>query len=78
MTTPAERLATYEDLCQVPDTKVAQIIHGHWLVDPGLRTLEVFSLRDTCWQLECAFNSEDRVCAPPFQAVTFNLGGLWP
>ncbi len=186
MSIPAERFATYEDLCQVPDTMVAQIIHGQlivmprpapkhalassslgdelvgpyqkgrddgpggwwildepelhldwhilvpdlagwrrerlptlpdeaffalppdwvcevlspatgqldrvdklplyaefgvshaWLVDPDLRTLEVFALHDTRWQLECAFKAEDKVCAPPFQAITFNLGGLWP
>jgi Uma2 family endonuclease len=185
MSIPAERFATYEDLCQVPDTMLAQIIHGQlivmprpapkhalassslggslyppmangsggpggwwilfepelhlgrhilvpdlagwrrqrmttlpdtafftlppdwvcevlspstgqmdrvdklpiyaefrvghaWLVDPDVRTLEVFELQGDRWQLECAFKAEDEVCAPPFQAVAFNLGGLWP
>ena len=34
MSIPAERFATYEDLCQVPDHMVAQIIHGQLIVMP--------------------------------------------
>jgi hypothetical protein len=34
MSIPAERFATYEDLCQVPDTKIAKIIHGQLIVSP--------------------------------------------
>jgi Uma2 family endonuclease len=184
MSTPAERFATYEDLCQVPDHLVAQIIHGHlitlprpaprharassalggslfppmdsgsggpggwwildepemhlgsdilvpdlagwrrermpmlpdtayftlapdwicevlspstaqmdrvdklpiyarsevghaWVVDPEAQTLEVFALREGYWLLEAAFKANDEVCAPPFEAVRFGLGGLW-
>jgi Uma2 family endonuclease len=185
MSTPAERFATYEDLCQVPDHQRAQIIHGQlivlprpapkharapsimggklipsydegssgpggwwildepelhldrhilvpdlagwrrerlpslpetaffelapdwicevlspatartdridklpiyashgvahaWLVDPELRSLEVFALRDGHWQLETACKDADEVCAPPFEALRFGLAGLWP
>lgn len=186
MSTPVERFATYEDLCQVPDHKLAQIIHGQlivlprpapkharassflggtifpkmdtgalegpggwwilfepelhlgrdilvsdlagwrrermpalpemayfelppdwvcevlspatarldridklpiysshnvghaWLVDPDLRTLEVFALHEGHWRLECAYKDADEVCAPPFEAVRFSLAGLWP
>lgn len=185
MSTPAERFATYEDLCQVPDHQLAQIIHGQlivlprpapkharaasimggklipsydegdsgpggwwildapelhldrhilvpdlagwrrermpalpetaffelapdwicevlspstarmdridklpiyaghgvghaWLVDPDLRSLEVFALRDGHWQLESAYKDADEVCAPPFEALRFGLAGLWP
>ena len=184
MSTPAERFATYEDLCQVPDHLVAQIIHGQlitlprpaprharassalggslfppmdsgsggpggwwildepemhlgsdilvpdlagwrrermpmlpdtayftlapdwicevlspstaqmdrvdklpiyarsevghaWVVDPEAQTLEVFALREGHWLLEAAFKANDEVCAPPFEAVRFGLGGLW-
>jgi len=185
MSIPAERFATYEDLCQVPDHKIAQIIHGQlivmprpapkhalassslgeellgpfhkgrdngpggwwildepelhlglhilvpdlagwrrermpslpeaaffslapdwvcevlspstaqldrvdklpiyaahgvghaWLVDPEARTLEAFALREGRWRLESAFKAADEVCAPPFEAVRFGLGGLW-
>ena len=185
MSTPAERFATYEDLCQVPDHLVAQIIHGQlvtlprpaprharassimggklippydegnngpggwwildepelhlgpnilvpdlagwrrehmptlpetayfslqpdwicevlspstaqmdrvdklpiyaehgvehvWLVDPDAQTLEIFALHQGHWRLECAFKAAEEVCAPPFEAVRFGLGGLWP
>lgn len=184
MSTPAERFATYEDLCQVPDHLVAQIIHGQlitlprpaprharassalggslfppmdsgsggpggwwildepemhlgsdilvpdlagwrrermpmlpdtayftlapdwicevlspstaqmdrvdklpiyarsevghaWVVDPEAQTLEVFALREGHWLLEAAFKANDEICAPPFEAVRFGLGGLW-
>ncbi len=33
MTRPAQRNATYEDLCQVPDHLIAQIIRGHTYED---------------------------------------------
>ena len=49
-----------------------------WLVDPEMQTLEVFALDHGRWRLECAFKSNDDVCAPPFQAISFSLGGLWP
>ncbi len=34
MSRPAERTATYEDLCQVPDHLLAQIIHGQLITLP--------------------------------------------
>ncbi len=34
MSTPADRYATYEDLCRVPDHLVAQIIHGRLVTLP--------------------------------------------
>ena len=34
MSTSAERIATYEDLCKVPDHLVAQIIHGQLITLP--------------------------------------------
>jgi hypothetical protein len=185
MSTPAERFATYEDLCQVPDHKLAQIIHDQlivlprpapkhalaasslgeellgpyqkgrrggpggwwildepelhlgphilvpglggwrrsrlprlpdeaffslppdwvceilspstaridridklplyaahgigyaWIIDPELQSLEVFVLNQGRWQLDAVFKGEDEVCAAPFDAVPFNLGGLW-
>jgi Uma2 family endonuclease len=185
MSSPAERFATYEDLCQVPDHLVAQIIHGQlitlprpaprharassiiggklvptydegnngpggwwildepelhlgrdilvpdlagwkrermpslpdiayfelapdwvcevlspstarmdradklplyaangvqhvWLVDPDAQTLEVFALDAGHWRLESVYKTADEVCAPPFDALQFNLAALWP
>lgn len=48
-----------------------------WLVDPLARTLEVFGLDGARWRLEAAFADEDRVAAPPFEAVELELGALW-
>lgn len=48
-----------------------------WLADPIAQTLEVFVLHEGRWRLECAFKAREEVCAPPFEAVRFNLGALW-
>jgi Uma2 family endonuclease len=51
---------------------------GHvWLVDPEAKTLEIFSLNAGHWQLERVWQGEDTVCAPPFEALSFNLGSMW-
>lgn len=77
-------------VCEVLSPSTAQIdrvdklpiyaAHGvahAWLVDPQVQTLEVFALHDGRWLLEAAFKAADEVCAPPFAAVRFSLGGLW-
>lgn len=54
----------------------AQVQHV-WLVDPTLRTLEVFENRDGKWLMLAAFKNDDRVSIAPFEAITFGLGALW-
>lgn len=49
-----------------------------WHLDPRSRTLEVFALQGKNWLLTHTFVDEDEVCAPPFEALTFKLGLLWP
>jgi Uma2 family endonuclease len=49
-----------------------------WLVDPDAQILEVFALREGHWVLDCAYKAAEQVTAPPFEAVSFNLGVLWP
>lgn len=50
-----------------------------WHVDPRARTLEVFRLSETNdWLPTHTFVDEEEVSAPPFAAITFNLGLLWP
>jgi Uma2 family endonuclease len=52
---------------------------GHcWYVDPLARTLEVFQLTGTKWQIAATFKDADPVTAPPFEAHTFALDTLWP
>jgi len=48
-----------------------------WLVDPDLRTLEVFENSDGKWLLLTALENDADVCQLPFDAITFGLGGLW-
>lgn len=51
---------------------------GHaWYVDPIARTLEVFALVGDKWLLAATFKDDDAVTAPPFEAHTFALDGLW-
>lgn len=51
---------------------------GHvWLVDPDLRTLEVFENTGGRWLLLRVYEEGEEVSAPPFDAIAFNLGVLW-
>lgn len=49
-----------------------------WFVDPRAKSLEVFARRDKDWLLTHTFFDDDDVSAPPFNAITFKLGLLWP
>jgi len=49
-----------------------------WLVDPDLKTLEVYALDEQArWALVAALKDDDPVSQPPFDAITFDLGSLW-
>jgi len=49
-----------------------------WLVDPDLKTLEVYALDEQArWALGAALKDDDPVSQPPFDAITFDLGSLW-
>ena len=49
-----------------------------WLVDPTDRTLEAFELRDGQWVLIGSAKNDEPVSIPPFDAIAFSLGDLWP
>ena len=49
-----------------------------WFVDPEARTLEAFELRDGQWVLLETLKENDAVSLPPFDAISFSLGDLWP
>jgi Uma2 family endonuclease len=49
-----------------------------WHVDPVAQTLEVFRLQKQDWLLTHTFVGGEEVCAPPFDAITFELKLLWP
>jgi len=49
-----------------------------WLVDPDLKTLEVYELNaDNHWTLIATLKDDDPVSQPPFDAIEFSLGALW-
>ena len=48
-----------------------------WLIDPVVRTLEVYQLRDSRWTLMVTLKDDDSVKIAPFDAIEFSLGGLW-
>ena len=49
-----------------------------WLVDPTDRALEAFELHNGQWLLIASAKDDEAVSIRPFEAITFNLGDLWP
>jgi Uma2 family endonuclease len=49
-----------------------------WIVDPEARTLEAFALTGGKWLLLATLDGEATVSQPPFDAIGFPLGELWP
>lgn len=48
-----------------------------WLVDPALRTLEVYRLQGRDWLRVAVFGDEARARAEPFDAIEIELAALW-
>ncbi|HLA35311.1 MAG TPA: Uma2 family endonuclease [Rhodocyclaceae bacterium] len=48
-----------------------------WLVDPELRTLEVFENMSGKWLLLAVLENDNAVSQAPFDAITFDLSDLW-
>lgn len=49
-----------------------------WLIDPRLQILEAFELGEGRWVKIGAWNSDDILRAPPFEAISISLADLWP
>jgi len=49
-----------------------------WLVDPDLKTLETYALEGGRWLLLGSYKEDEKVCAPPFDAIELDLSALWP
>jgi hypothetical protein len=47
-------------------------------VDPDVQTLEILALHEGHWRSDCALKAADEVCAPPLEALRFDLAALWP
>jgi Uma2 family endonuclease len=48
-----------------------------WLVDPDVRTLEVFSLDGSSYRLLDVSSGDALIRAVPFDAIEIELGALW-
>ena len=48
-----------------------------WIVDPPARRLEIYSRNQTTWHLDATLTDVASVSAPPFEAITIDLGRLW-
>ncbi len=49
-----------------------------WFVDPDARSLQAFELSGTKWTLIDTLFDDAPVSLPPFDAISFSLGDLWP
>ena len=49
-----------------------------WHIDPVAKLLEVFVRQNENWLLPDTFIDHETVSAPPFDAISFPLGQLWP
>ena len=48
-----------------------------WLVNPDMRTLEVYRFEDECWSLLAVHEGSTIVRAEPFESHELTLGSLW-
>jgi Uma2 family endonuclease len=77
-------------VCEIPSSSTEAVDRGEkmtvyarervahvWLVDPLVRTLEVFRLDGDTWRMLKTWHGEVRVRAEPFDALELDLGLLW-
>ena len=51
---------------------------GHvWIVDPAMKTLEVYRRRGSVWIAVSSHGNDDQIAPEPFDAMPFDLGSLW-
>ena len=48
-----------------------------WLIDPVVKTLEVYLRNNLQWILLNSFVGEDKIRTAPFEAIEIDLGSLW-
>ena len=75
-----KRNATYDDLCARGRTMrvYASERVGHlWIVDPILRTLEVYRLENGRWVVASTHGGTEQVSAEPFEALALDMRRWW-
>ena len=51
---------------------------GHlWIVDPEMKTLEVYRREGTLWVVVASYGENDTVSPPPFDTAPLDLASLW-
>lgn len=68
--------ARYDKLSKLQVYAENKVSH-YWIVDPINKVLEVFVLDSGSYRVGPVFGGEDKVKAPPFTELEFNLGDLW-
>jgi Uma2 family endonuclease len=68
--------ARLDRTAKLPVYARAEVRHA-WLIDPSLRTLELFRLESARWSLVGTYTDDARVRAEPFEAFELELGLLW-
>ncbi len=68
--------ARIDRVVKLPLYAQAGVAHA-WLVDPELRTLEVYENQGGKWLLLNTLDNNAPVSEKPFQATCFDLGNLW-
>ena len=48
-----------------------------WIVEPLARTLEIYALDGATYRLLATYADEEKVRAPPFDAIELDLSVLW-
>ncbi|MDD9945561.1 MAG: Uma2 family endonuclease [Myxococcales bacterium] len=48
-----------------------------WIVDPEMKTLEVYRREGDLWVVVASYGENDAVSPPPFDAVPLDLASLW-
>ncbi len=70
------RTAALDRADKMPVYATAEVRHA-WLIDPAIRTLEVFRREERGWGLVRTWKGDARVCAEPFQVVEIDLALNW-
>jgi hypothetical protein len=70
------RTAALDRADKMPIYAEAKVGHA-WLVDPAVRTLEVYRLEGRSWRLVGTWHGDVRVRLEPFEAVELDLTLIW-
>ncbi|NOY89843.1 MAG: Uma2 family endonuclease [Deltaproteobacteria bacterium] len=68
--------ANFDRVTKMPLYAAHGVAHV-WLVDPLVKTLEVYALKGEAYLLHATYGNDASIHAPPFDAVPIELARLW-